>query len=190
MGGEAGNGVHLVEQHLAPGSEEQVHPGKAPAVQRPVDSFGRLLDFLRFFRRNPGRTVDGGGLEGVLLSEVEKAAAQFDLIHPAQGGVFIAQHGAPHLEAVHRLLQQHFPVMAEGLLHRRQQPGGLCHPADAEGGAGPHWLDEQGVAQCVCRGLNVRPVCPGGKHEALGGGHTGQGGQPVGAVLVHAQGAG
>src|SRR5699024_8998135 len=50
VGREARDRVHLVEHDLPPGGEEQVHPGKAPAAQRPVEDLRRLLELRRLLR--------------------------------------------------------------------------------------------------------------------------------------------
>ena len=105
MGGEAGDGVHLVEDDLPLRGEEQVHPGEHPAVQGPVDGLGRRLNLRRLFLGNPGGAVDGGGFQGVLLLKIEEAAGQLDLVHQPHSELLIAQHGAAHLKAGDGLLQ-------------------------------------------------------------------------------------
>ena len=62
VGGEAGDGVDLIEDDLPIRGEEQIHPGEYPAIQGTVNGFCRCLDLCRLLRRDAGGTVDGGGL--------------------------------------------------------------------------------------------------------------------------------
>ena len=73
MGGEARNGIHFIENDAALRRQEQVHPGKHPAAQCPVDGSGSLLNRSGLFRCNAGGAVDGRSLEGVFFLIIKKS---------------------------------------------------------------------------------------------------------------------
>ena len=80
--------------------------------------------------------------------------------------------------------------MAEGLLHGGDEALRPLQPGHPEGGARPHRLDKQGIADgSGGLGQGFRGI-GAGDHRPLWDGCASQGGQLVGADLVHAQGAG
>ena len=80
--------------------------------------------------------------------------------------------------------------MAEGLLHGGDEALRPLQPGHPEGGARPHRLDEQGIADgSGGLGQGFRGI-GAGDHRPLWDGCASQGGQLVGADLGHAQGAG
>ena len=121
MGGEAGDGVHFIEYNFVSRGQKQVHPGEAPAVQRPVDGLGRVLDPLGGLMVDPGGAVDLGGLQCIFFLLIEKAVGKLDFIYRAYGEHIAAKYGAAHLEPVDGLFNDDPVVVQKRQLHRGVQ---------------------------------------------------------------------
>ena len=104
--------------------------------------------------------MDGGGLQGVFLGEVEKAAGQLDLVDLPHHQILGADDGAAHLKAGDGLLQDHLVVVLPGQLQGGQELLLPVDLGDAVGRARFHRLDKEGIARLPGKGhggLGVRP---------------------------------
>ena len=116
VGGEAGDGVHLVKDDLPRRGQEQVHPGKAPCSRGPDGLGGRWI-----FRACWGAIRAGSGwrrFSGVLLLVVKEALGQLDLVHRPPGLAF----GCPAPRSPPRSPQWPAPAESPGRWQRRRPP--------------------------------------------------------------------
>ena len=190
MGGEAGDGVDLIEDDFPGRGEKQIHPGKAGTVEGAVQKYGGILDSLGGGFIDPGRHMDFGCLQRVFFLVIEKSGGELDLVHLPQKQPGGSHNGTAHLKTLHRFLHNHLAVIAESQRDGVGQLAGAGDFGDTEGGTGVHRFYEQGISQILRALCQIRGSAHRIQQHTAGHLHPGLGGQQVGGGLVHAEGRG
>ena len=152
-GGEAGDGIDLVDENFSTGAiQQKIHPRHSFALAGAEGSYRQLLQAAHLGRRKFGRHAEAGGVFQVLGGVVVEVAGRQHLARQRGAGLLVAEDRDFELAAPDGALDQYFFAEFGGVLDGRRQLAGFTHFGDADRRAQRRRLHKQREAEAAANG--------------------------------------